>query len=240
MHQPDPVTTRSHVGPWTTVMGRLALAVVVLGLLVALRVVSPPAWSDALPAAARDVVTLSVSVLVESLPFVFLGIIISILVQVWLPDRVWDLLPRSPALRRLVLSGLGVVLPVCECGNVPLARGLMLRGLGVGESLTFLMAAPILNPVTILTTYIDPEDGEPVKLWAPLGSQAIVPFDGTLGVGEFEGRKTEQVGSRDTEKTFRKAMLGRDTDWIATSLSQVAQDNPKLAHTSGPSGCDGE
>lgn len=87
---------------------------------------------------------------------------------------------------------------------------------------------------------IDPEDGDPVKVWAPLGSQAIIPFDGTLGAGEFEGKKTEQAGSKDTEKTFRKAMLGQDTDWIAKSLSQVAADDPKLAHDSGPSGCDGE
>jgi len=126
--------------------------VAVVGLVV-LRVVAVPAWTAGLSTAARDFVTLSVSVMVESLPFVFLGIAISVLVQIWLPDRVWNLLPRTPVLRRLVLSLLGVLFPVCECGNVPLARGLMLRGLGVAESVTFLMAAPILNPVTIITTY---------------------------------------------------------------------------------------
>src|SRR5690606_26576142 len=31
--------------------------------------------------------------------------------------------------------------------------GLMMRGFTVAESLTFLLAAPILNPVTIITTY---------------------------------------------------------------------------------------
>lgn len=135
------------------VAGRLALALVVLALVLGLRTFASPDWTAWLPTAGRDFVTLSVSVMVESLPFVLLGIAISILVQIWLPDRVWDLLPRTPARRRLVLSLLGVLFPVCECGNVPLARGLMLRGLGVGESLTFLMAAPILNPVTIVTTY---------------------------------------------------------------------------------------
>lgn len=51
------------------------------------------------------------------------------------------------------MSLLGVLLPVCECGNVPLARGLLIRGLTVPETMTFLLAAPILNPVTIITTY---------------------------------------------------------------------------------------
>src|SRR5690606_19826730 len=60
---------------------------------------------------------------------------------------------RTPWLRRMLLSLLGIFLPVCECGNVPLARGLISRGLSPAESITFLLAAPILNPVTIITTY---------------------------------------------------------------------------------------
>lgn len=128
----------------------LAIAAILLGL----RVVADPQWTAWLPDAGRDFVTLSVSVFVESLPFVFLGIAISILVQVWVPESVWQrYLPRNPFLRRAALSVLGVLFPVCECGNVPLARGLMMRGLGVGDALTFLLAAPILNPVTIITTY---------------------------------------------------------------------------------------
>ncbi|MFT3834388.1 MAG: permease [Micropruina sp.] len=145
-----------HSGPRsgrTGVWLRVLIGVAVVAALIGVRVLAQPSWTEWLPAAARDFVTLSVSVLVESLPFVFLGIGISIVVQVWLPDRVWQLLPRNPIARRMVLSLLGVVFPVCECGNVPMARGLMMRGLGVGESLTFLMAAPILNPVTIVTTY---------------------------------------------------------------------------------------
>lgn len=128
----------------------IAIAAALLGL----RLVADPAWTAWLPDAGRDFVTLSASVFIESLPFVFLGIAISVLVQLWVPERVWQrYLPRNPFLRRLVLSLLGVLFPVCECGNVPLARGLMMRGVDVGGALTFLLAAPILNPVTIITTY---------------------------------------------------------------------------------------
>ncbi|MFT4216607.1 MAG: permease [Micropruina sp.] len=147
-----PVRRDRRPGP-SGVWLRILIGVAAVAVLIGIRVLVQPAWMDWLPTAARDFFTLSVSVLVESLPFVFLGIGISILVQIWLPDRIWQWLPRNPVLRRMVLSVLGVVFPVCECGNVPMARGLMMRGLGVGESLTFLMAAPILNPVTIVTTY---------------------------------------------------------------------------------------
>jgi len=108
----------------------------------------------ALPNALQDGVTLAVSVFVESLPFIVLGVLLSVVVQVWLPARwIERALPRTPWLRRVLLSLLGVFLPVCECGNVPLARGLISRGLSPAESITFLLAAPILNPVTIITTY---------------------------------------------------------------------------------------
>ncbi|MBO1901229.1 permease [Leucobacter weissii] len=124
-----------------------------LALFLAVRVLTSEAPLDP-PAALSDFLTLSISVFVESLPFVVLGTLLSIVVQIWLPDGMLErFLPRIPVLRRAALSLLGILLPVCECGNVPLARGLMVRGFTVAEALTFLLAAPILNPVTILTTY---------------------------------------------------------------------------------------
>ncbi len=162
--------------PWLRILIGVAVVVALIGL----RLVAEPSWTQWLPTAGRDFITLSVSVLVESLPFVFLGIGISILVQVWLPDRMWRLLPRNAALRRVVLSVLGVVFPVCECGNVPMARGLMMRGLGVGEALTFLMAAPILNPVTIITTYQAFGFDDGILLARILGAFAIANLVGWL------------------------------------------------------------
>ncbi|UOR02773.1 permease [Leucobacter allii] len=149
-----PSTARpARTGPALRIAFGAAIALALLAALLAVRAASG-ALLPGLPAAAADLVTLSLSVFIESLPFVFLGIVCSTLVRVWVPERVIDrVLPRSPALRRAALSLVGVVMPVCECGNVPLARGLMMRGFSVAEAATFLLAAPILNPVTILTTY---------------------------------------------------------------------------------------
>ena len=135
--------------------GRYVVAGVVLVTgMAALRILAPDSGGIELGNAVQDFVTLSLSVVIESLPFVFLGIALAVVVQVWVPQRVlFRVLPRTPVLRRAVLSLLGVLLPVCECGNVPLSRGLIMRGLTVPEAMTFLVAAPIVNPVTIITTY---------------------------------------------------------------------------------------
>ncbi|WP_292687178.1 MULTISPECIES: permease [unclassified Microbacterium] len=123
----------------------------VVAALVVLALVSP---GPALPTRLQDGLTLSISVLIESMPFVLLGVLLSIVVQVWVPPGVIERwMPRRAWARRMVLSLLGMLVPVCECGNVPFARGLMMRGFTVPETLTFLIAAPIVNPIVIITTH---------------------------------------------------------------------------------------
>ncbi|MFT4258299.1 MAG: permease [Microbacterium sp.] len=114
----------------------------------------PLLYTADLPHRFSDGLTLALSVLIEALPFVVLGVLLSIIVQVWLPaDVIHRWLPKRAWARRAVLSLLGMLIPVCECGNVPFARGLMMRGLAPAEALTFLIAAPIVNPIVILTTH---------------------------------------------------------------------------------------
>ena len=139
-------------------MAKRQLLVITLGItgclgILALRRNDSSFLKGAIPNHLQDFVTLSVSIIIESLPFIILGVLISILVQVWLPNNfIMRLLPKWPPLRRVCISFLGVLFPVCECGNVPLARGLLQKGFTVPESLVFLLAAPILNPITIITT----------------------------------------------------------------------------------------
>ncbi|KQZ85574.1 permease [Microbacterium sp. Root166] len=115
---------------------------------------APTLFPASLSTRAQDGLTLAISVLIESLPFVVLGVVLSIVVQVWVPPGVIERwMPRRAWARRAVLSLLGMVVPVCECGNVPFARGLLMRGFSVPETMTFLIAAPIVNPIVIITTH---------------------------------------------------------------------------------------
>ena len=144
------MATELRRSPARVAPGILVGAVIVAALL-ALAFLTP---LPSLPGRAQDGLTLALSVLIESLPFVVLGVLLSIAVQVWLPPGVIERwMPRNPWGRRAVLSLLGMLVPVCECGNVPFDRGLMMRGFSVPETLTFLIAAPIVNPIVILTTH---------------------------------------------------------------------------------------
>lgn len=102
----------------------------------------------------QDFLTLTLSIIVEALPFVVVGSLFSALIQVFVPaEKILRILPHNHMLRRLVISLCGAGIPACECGNVPVARGLLQKGLTPADSITFLLAAPIINPITILSTW---------------------------------------------------------------------------------------
>lgn len=86
----------------------------------------------------------------------------------------------------------------------------------------------------------DPEDGPSEATWAPMGSRAMVPYDDIIGTGEFEGRETSLNDSTDKVKSFRTAMLGKSTNWIADALTRVAAADSALTHEPGPFGCRAE
>ena len=160
--------------------GLAAGAAVLAGALV-IRAATSHLDPQVLPDGVRDFFTLSISVVVESLPFVILGIVFSAIVQVWLPPGLLlSLLPRRGVLRRASVSGLGVIMPVCECGNIPLARGFVLGGMAVPDTITFLLAAPLLNPVTIVTTYQAFGWGHGVLAGRILGGFVIANFVGWI------------------------------------------------------------
>lgn len=103
---------------------------------------------------AADLTTMMLGIFVEALPFVILGVLLSSIIQVWLPrDFVVRHLPQQPLLRRLSLSFMGTLMPVCECGNVPVARSLIVQGVTPGEAIVFLLSAPSVNIVTFVATW---------------------------------------------------------------------------------------
>jgi uncharacterized protein len=95
------------------------------------------------------------SIVVEALPFVLLGALVSALLAVYVPARVFARVARLPLAWQLPGAALGgLAFPVCECGSVPVARRLLARGVHPSAGLAFMLASPVLNPVVLLSTYV--------------------------------------------------------------------------------------
>ncbi|MFC3990758.1 permease [Actinoplanes siamensis] len=135
-----------------TTIGSLEVLAVVLVLLVLARGRIAGLLSGA---ALQTWATVFVSVLVQAVPFLVFGVVLSAVIAVFVPRGFWArALPRHPALAVPAAGVAGVILPGCECGSVPIAGSLIRRGVTPAAALAFLLAAPAINPIVLTATVI--------------------------------------------------------------------------------------
>lgn len=143
----------------------------------ALPLAPPQAFLLALPQTPPRLATawaLFQGLLLEALPFLLLGVLIAAAARWLAPDGAWlRRLPSGPLLGPLGGVGLGLALPACECGNVPVARRLLAGGAPLGTALGFLFAAPVLNPIVIASTAAAFPDKPWLLLARPLGAVVV-------------------------------------------------------------------
>lgn len=98
--------------------------------------------------------TMMISIMLEALPFILLGVFVSALLQVFISERMLQkFIPRNPLLGILAASVLGIVFPICECGMVPVIRRLIQKGMPLYAAVVFILAGPILNPIVFFSTF---------------------------------------------------------------------------------------
>lgn len=99
--------------------------------------------------------TIFVSIVVQALPFLVLGVLLSGAISAFVPASFWRrVLPKNNALAVPVAGAAGAVLPGCECASVPVANGLMSRGVAPAAALAFLLSAPAINPIVLTATFV--------------------------------------------------------------------------------------
>jgi uncharacterized membrane protein YraQ (UPF0718 family) len=132
------------------------------------------------------------SLLVEAVPFILLGAIVSAAIEVFVPGRYFERLARLPGTLQLPASGLaGFVFPVCECGSVPVARRLAQKGLSPSSAITFMLAAPIVNPVVIASTVVAYRGRE--SLWPMVLGRTALGLLCAIAVGWVVGSRRSDL-----------------------------------------------
>ncbi|MBK9051667.1 MAG: permease [Chloroflexi bacterium] len=128
-------------------VGLLVLVIIALGL---------PRLTN-LPISGRfqTFVTIFLGIFIEAIPFLLFGSIVSGLIEEIVDkDTLARFVPRRAVPAALAGALLGFAFPVCECGVVPVTRRLYQKGLPLSVGVAFLLAAPVVNPVVIISTYV--------------------------------------------------------------------------------------
>ena len=130
------------------------------------------------------------SLLIQALPFVLLGALAAALVEVFVPIGVFEKLGDLPRPLQLPAAALaGIAFPICECGSVPVARRLMQRGLMPSAAVTFMLAAPVLNPVVIASTFVAFRGR--TTLWTMVGGRFLLGMLVAIAVGWVVGNRSK-------------------------------------------------
>jgi uncharacterized protein len=125
--------------------------------------------------------TLFFSLLVEAMPFLLLGVLLSSSLLFLINEaKLIDKIPKNPILGAIVGSCMGFLFPVCECGNIPVARRLLLKGVSPAVAIAFLLAAPTINPVVIWSTWVAFGDRPQLVIFRVVFSLAISTIVGCI------------------------------------------------------------
>ncbi len=95
-----------------------------------------------------------IDILIEAVPFVILGSFVSGCIQIYVSENIIrKIVPKNIILAYFQMACIGLIMPVCECAIVPIARRLIKKGMPVGLGITLMLAVPIINPIVIFSTY---------------------------------------------------------------------------------------
>lgn len=90
----------------------------------------------------------------QALAFLIIGVVASAVVQVFVSDELLRrIFPDSTIGSVGAAVLLSLCLPVCDCSSIPLFRSLVARKVPLPAAITFLLAAPVANPIVVWSTY---------------------------------------------------------------------------------------
>lgn len=141
---------------------------------------TPAALPD--PSRLGDVLMAFLSILFEGAPYILIGTLLSGLIDAFLPAKLLDrLLPRNRVFSTLIAGFLGLIFPVCECAVVPVIRRLVQKGLPLSCALTYMLSAPIMNPIVAVSTLTAFKEFQKVNGWLEIGNATMTLARLSLG-----------------------------------------------------------
>lgn len=149
-------------------------------------------WDAALPG-LQIFSTTFLSVLIGAFPFIVVSVLASAIIEVVIPrERIARALPRNRWLALLLAPLVGIVIPMCECGIIPVARRLARKGVPLSVAVAFMLANPIINPLVIFSTYLAfPFDLQ--ILWWRLGLGYVISVLVGISVMIWQARVDQNV-----------------------------------------------
>lgn len=179
--------------------------------------------------------TLFLSLLVEAMPFLLLGVLFSGLLLLFVDERqLMAKMPKHPLLGALMGSSIGFLFPVCECGNVPVARRLLMQGVPAPVAVGFLLAAPTINPIVIWATWTAFRDQPEIVVLRVVFSLAIATIVGWVFSAQADLSKILQPATSRSWKASQVKPEPKESEKVDTTPTLLQSGTYLLAGAGQP------
>ncbi len=124
------------------------------------------AFRHDIPYSIHQCFAIITGLIIEAIPFLLLGTVGSTIIRYFVPQRVLLKLLGDHSLKSYGAAMVsGFALPICDCAIIPLFKALIDRGIPLSVALLFMLASPIINPITILSTWYAFPDNPMLSVW---------------------------------------------------------------------------
>ena len=125
--------------------------------------------------------TVFISILIEGIPFILLGSFVSALIQIYVSKEfIIKVFPHNIFLSCIIAAFAGIVFPICDCGTIPVVKGFIRKKVPTAACITFLLSAPIVNPIAIISTMYAFQDMKSVVIYRILSGIIIAILIGLI------------------------------------------------------------
>ncbi len=109
------------------------------------------------------------AVVLEALPFILIGSVISGLIEVYISEKaIIRTFEKKNTLLLIPIAGLlGLALPICECGIIPVVRRLLKKGVPFSIAITYMLTGPIINVTVLASTSLAFWNDPKIIFWRP-------------------------------------------------------------------------
>lgn len=141
-----------------------------------------------LPQRFLEMNTIFISILIEALPFVTLGVLISGVIQIFVTEEmIAKIMPKNKILAVIFAGFIGILFPSCECGIVPIVSRLVAKGVPISAGIAFMLTAPIINPVVLFATFIAFGSDWKMAIFRAMGALFVANIVGIFIAYRFKG-----------------------------------------------------
>jgi uncharacterized protein len=163
--------------------------------------------------------TIFISILIEALPFILLGVLISGIIQIFVTEEMMArIIPKNKIFAVFSAAFIGAIFPACECGIVPITRRLMAKGVPLYAAIPFMLTGPVINPIVLFSTYIAFGNNWDMVLYRGGIALLVALIVGGLLSIQF---KDSQLKNDVADHVHRKSLKGKFIGMLKHSIDEL-------------------